>query len=148
MPMRIRLIGAATAVLLLGACATVPPSSDDAKVVELIDLFNTVAAEELVGYVGVPFLFDDEVLATESDVVAVLARVQEAGLVVAPVITGDSDDPSAPADARFDVGVFYERLPDDARLILAESNAGDVALIVGDEADGLPQLLALFRGRP
>jgi len=145
--MRYRLIGAVFAVLLLGACATVPPSRSDENVVQLIDRFNTIAAEDFVVSVGVPFLFGEQVLYTESDVIAVLSRLQEAGLVIAPVIVGSSDSPIAPADARFDVNVFYDRLPDDTRLIIAESNAGDVTLLVGGEADGLPQLLALERGR-
>jgi len=145
--MRYRLIGAVFAVLLLGACATVPPSRSDENVVQLIDLFNTTAAEDFIVNASVPFLFGEEVLSTESDVIAVLARLQEAGLVIAPVIVGSADTIEAPADARFDVNVFYDRLPDDARLIITESNAGDVTLIVGGEADGLPQLLALERGR-
>jgi len=146
--MRIRLIGAAAVVLLLGACASVPPSARDERVVQLIDLFNTVAAENLGDNLGTPFLFEDEVLSAPADVVAVLARAQEAGLVIAPIVVARSDDPTAPADARFDVAVFYDRLPDDATTIVAESNAGDVTLIVGGEAGGLPRLLGLKRGRP
>ena len=146
--MRIRLIGAAVAVLLLGACASVPPSARDERVVQLIDLFNTVAAEDLAGNLGTPFLFEDEVLSAGADTVAVLARTQEAGLVIAPFVVARSDEPAAPDGARFDVAVFYDRLPEDARLVVAESNAGDVTLIVGGEADGLPRLLGLKRGRP
>jgi hypothetical protein len=134
--------------LLLGACATVPPSQQDERVIELIDLFNTLPAEELAVYTGLPFLFDEQVLYSQADVTAVLARLREAGLIVAPEITGSTGSITAPAGCRFDVGVFYDRLPSDARLVIAQSNAGDLSLIVGDQTEGLPRLLGIVRGRP
>ncbi len=145
--MKMRVIGAALAVLLLGACAT-SPSLRDERVLELIDRFNTVPAGELVANTGVPFLFDDQVLYAESDVEAVLARVKEAGLVLTPQITASTVAIAPPAASRFDVGVFYDRLPDDARVVTVESTAGTVSLIVGGEADRLPLLLGLKRGEP
>lgn len=145
--MRIRVIASVFAVLLLGACATVPPSQVDEKVVELIDAVNTRPVDELPGYTGMPFLFGDQVLYAQADVSAVLERARDAGLVIAPVIVGSASAPEKPADARFDVGLFYDRLPPDARLILVDSKAGELSLIVGDESNGLPRLLGLVRGR-
>ena len=150
--MRIRLFGAATVLLLagllLGACATVPPSQQDERVIELIDLLNTLPAGDFADYAGVPFLFDEQVLYAEADVIAVVARLREAGLIVAPEIVGSTSAIAAPAGARFDVGVFYDRLPPDARLVITQSNAGDLSLIVGDRTDDLPRVLGIVRGRP
>jgi len=143
--MKMRVIGAALAVLLIGACATAPSQRDD-RVLELIDRFNTLPAGELVANTGVPFLFDDQVLYAESDVEAVLARVKAAGLVLTPQIGASTVAIAPPAAARFDVGVFYDRLPDDARIVTVDSTAGRVSLIVGGEADRLPLLLGLKRG--
>lgn len=145
--MKMRVIGAALAVLLIGACVTAPSQRDD-RVLELIDLFNTVPAGELVANTGVPFLFDDQVLYAEPDVEAVLARVKEAGLALTPRIDASTVAIAPPAASRFDVGIFYDRLPDDARIVTVESTAGPVSLIVGGEADRLPLLLGLKRGQP
>jgi hypothetical protein len=146
--MKMRLIGAALAVLLIGACATVPPSQKDDKVLELVDRFNTVPSGDFVANSGLPFLFGDQVLYAESDLEAVLRRAKEAGLVLTPQIVGSTDVPPRPADARFDVGVYYDELPEDARLVIVESTAGAVSLIVGGEGGRLPLLLGLVRGRP
>ena len=146
--MKVRLIGALLAVLLLASCATVPPSRQDEKVYEVIDLFNTLPAEEFAVYAGVPFLFGENVLSTESDVIAVVERVKESGLVIAPEIVGEADALSAPAGARFAVEVFYDRLPEDARLVIVESTAGELTLFLGGEAERLPQLMGIVRGRP
>lgn len=146
--MKLRLIGALLAVLLLASCATVPPSRQDEKVYEVIDLLNTLSAEEFAVYAGVPFLFGENVLSSQSDVIAVLERLKASGLVVAPEIVGEADALSAPAGARFAVDVFYDRLPPDARLVIADSNAGELTLFLGGEAERLPQLLGIVRGRP
>lgn len=140
-----RVIGTAVAVLLIGACATAP-SQRDGRVLELIDRFNTLPAGELVANTGVPFLLDDQVLYAESDVEAVLARVKEAGLVLTPQIDASTGAVAPPASARFDVGVFHDRLPDDTRIVTVESTAGPVSLVVGGKANRLPLLLGLKRG--
>lgn len=145
--MKMRVIGAALAVLLIGACVTAP-SQRDGRVLELIDRFNTVAAGELVANTGVPFLFDDQVLYAQADVEAVLARVKEAGLALTPQIASSTAVVEPPAASRFDVGIFYDRLPEDARIVTVESTAGPVSLIVGGKADRLPLLLGLKRGQP
>lgn len=146
--MKIRFVGAALAVLLIGACATMPPSQNDEKVVTLVERFNTAPAEDLVSQARLPFLFQEQVLYAEADLQAVLYRVKEAGLVLDPQFVSPPAVPQRPADPRFDVGVFYDELPEDARLVIVESNAGPVSLIVGGEADRLPLLLGIVRGRP
>lgn len=146
--MKTRWIAAVFAVVVLGACATVPPSQQDEKIYQVIDLFNTAAADEFVKQAGVPFLFGEQVLYTESDVAAVLARARASGLIIAPLVVDSVDVGPPPADARFAVEVFYERLPEDARLVVTESTAGDLTLIFGGEANRLPKLLGLVRGRP
>lgn len=150
MPERVtRKAGLAGLVLLvLASCATVPPSQQDDRVIELIDRYNTLPAAEVVELATVPFLFGDQILYSQADLEAVIGRLQDGGLVIAPVITGSTTDVVVQADARFDVGVFYDRLPEDARLVVADSNAGPVSLIVGGERDGLPLLYGLMRGRP
>ena len=143
--MRLRLLGILSAVLLVAACATIPPSADDEKVLELIDLWNTLPATELVGQVGDPFLFGSQVLYSQSDVEAVLARAKANGLVLTAEIVGSSSAIVIDGTERFDVGVFADRLPPDARQILVASPAGTVSLIIGGESNGLPQLLGVQR---
>lgn len=145
--MKMRVIGAALAVLLIGACVTAPSQQDD-RVLELIDRYNTVPAGEFVANTGVPFLFDGQVLSAESDVEAVLARVKEAGLVLTPQIVSSTLAIAPPAASRFEVGIFYDRLPEDARIVTVDSTAGRVSLILGGEAGRLPLLLGLKRGQP
>ncbi|MFP4114879.1 MAG: hypothetical protein ACOC2Y_09130 [Spirochaetota bacterium] len=145
--MRKALFGAGLVIALLASCATVPPAQQDDRVIEMIDIFNTLPAQEFAEYAGVPFLFDEQVLYSSSDVTAVLDRAREAGLIVAPQIVGSAPAGAAPEGARFDVGLFYERLPEDARYVVVESTADVVTLIMGGEVDGLPQLLGIVRGR-
>lgn len=143
-----RLLLAGVAMAVLGACATVPPSQQEGRVVELIDRLNTYPVAELADQTGMPFLFVDQVLYAEADVLAVLARLREGELVVAPQIVTSVPADGAPEGARFDVGVFYDRLPGDARHVLVESNAGELTLLVGGEGGGLPLLLGIRRGQP
>ena len=149
--MKRRLLWIAIAVVIaagvLGACATVPPAQQEGRVVELIDRLNTVPVEEFLPQTGLPFLFVDQVLYAESDVLAVLERLRAGDLVVAPGVVGSFPAGEPPEGARFDVTIFFDRLPDDARLVLVESNAGELTLIVGDEENGLPLLLGIERGR-
>jgi hypothetical protein len=146
--MKKALIGACVALIVLASCATVPPAQQDERVIELIDLLNTLPPREFAAYAAVPFLFGEQVLYAQNDVVAVLGRLQENGLIVAPQIVGSRAELGVPGEARFDVGVFYDRLPPDARAVVTESNAGIVTLLVGAEAQGLPKLIGIVRGRP
>ncbi len=143
--MRLRLLGILAAVLLVAACATIPPSADDDKVLELVDLWNATSAAEFSSRVGNPFLFGTQVLSSSADIEAVLARAKANGLLLTPEIVGSSDSVSVDGVDRFGVGVFAEQLPPDARHVLVPSTAGTVSLIVGGEAEGLPMLLGIQR---
>jgi hypothetical protein len=145
--MSIRSAAIVAAAILIGACATVPFSDRDDRVIELIDLFNTAPPADFVAQSGVPFLLNDQVLYAESDLVAVFSRLRGSGLLIAPRIVSRQDAVTAPGDARFDVRVFYDHLPADARAVVVPSNAGDVTLIVAGEANRLPILLGLVRSR-
>ena len=141
--MRVRILGAVVLVLILGACATIPPSQDETRVLQLIDLFNTQT--ELIDQTGLPFLFGEEVLYASADVAAVLSRVKASGLVLTPDIAGNTDAIVITGTDRFAVEVYADGLPPDARQILVPSTAGTISLIVGGEANGLPLLLGLQR---
>lgn len=143
--MRARTLGVIALVLVLGACATIPPSQDDAKVLELIDLFNQSTATAIVDQTSLPFLFQGEVLYATADVEAVLGRLKSNGLSLTTQIVGVSDSVSVGADARFATTVFGDELPDDAREVLVPSTAGTLSLIVGGEANGLPLLMGIQR---
>lgn len=146
--MKIRTLGALVPLLLLAACATAPPAQDDVRVIELIDQFNTTDAVGVLDYTGLPFLFGDEVLYSETDLEPVLVRVKEAGLIISPEIVGSTASIAVPDGARYDVGLFFERLPDGARLVVTPSTAGEVTLVLAGAADGLPLLRGIVRGRP
>lgn len=146
--MKTRAIGILAPLLLLAACATAPPAQDDTRVIELIDRFNTTSGVGLADYAELPFLFGDEVLYSETDLRPVLARVKEAGLILSPEIVGSTTSIAAPDGSRFDVALFFDRLPDDARLVVTPSTAGDVTLVLAGAADGLPLLRGIVRGQP
>ena len=145
--MRVRLIAACGAVILLSACATLPVPRRDAGVVELIELFNTSAPADFIARSGVPFLFAGQVLYAEADLEAVLTRLRDGGLYVDPGVLSVEPVGPAPQASRFDVAVFFEHLPPNARAIVTASNAGEVTLIVGGGTDRTPMLFGLLRGR-
>ncbi len=145
--MRVRLAAVAAVAVLLGACATIPPAQRDASVVEVIDQFNTAEPGEFITQSGTPFLFNDQVLYADSDLVAILERLREGGLVVSPRVIANESAAPAGTDARFDVHVFYDRLPAEARFVVVPSSSGDLTLIFAGEANRLPMLVGLVRGR-
>lgn len=144
--MRLRLAAVAAVAVLFG-CATIPPAQRDASVIEVVDRFNTVEPSDFIPQSGVPFLFNDQVLYAESDLVAILERLREGGLVISPRIIANESVRPAAADARFDVQVFFDRLPPEARFVVVPSSAGDLTLILAGEANRLPMLVGLVRGR-
>lgn len=145
--MSIRSVAVVAVVALIGACATVPLADQDDPVVTLIDRFNTIPPSEFVAQSGVPFLLNGQILYAESDLAAVLERLRESGLLIAPRVVSRHALGPAAGDRRFDVGVFFDHLPPDARAVVVDSNAGEVTLIVGGEANRLPVLLGLVQGR-
>ncbi len=145
--MRVRLVAVAAVAVLLGACATVPPAQRDASIIEVIDRFNTVDPGEFIPQSGVPFLFNDQVLYAESDLIAIFERLREGGLVISPRVIANVSARKVAEDARFDVRVFFDRLPAEARFVTAPSNAGDITLVFAGEANRLPMLVGLVRGR-
>lgn len=144
--MKLNYLPAFAAVLLLGACATVSPVRSDRRIVELVDLLNTGTAAEAADLSGTPFLFGEEVLSAAGDVEAVIARLKESGVVFAPVVGSSSPISGAPADARFAVSVFFDRLPPDAVAVEVDSSAGPVTLVMGGRQGRLPLLYGIVRG--
>ena len=78
--MKTRLLAAAAlAVLLLGACVTAPPSQNEGRVAEVIELINDGPVEALVDQSHVPFFFDAELLVRSTDVSLMWTGLREAG---------------------------------------------------------------------
>ena len=144
--MKLRVIGIFAIAALLGACATVPPSERDDRVADVIALLSDAPIVAVVEQASLPFLFTDQVVYSESDLTAVLTRFRAAGVAIDPVPVASVSAPGAPASARFDVEVFYDRLPDDARFVRVETGAGPMTIIVGGNRNRRPLLMGILRG--
>ena len=149
--MKLRFLGAGLLVLLLGACATVPPSYRDERVRQVVSLLIDAPIDAVVEQSSIPFLFTDQVVSSQADLVAVLGRFRATGVTLEPLSDAAASDslvrpPRTGADSRFDVKVFYDRLPDDARLVQVESSAGPLLLILGGERGRRPLIMGILRG--
>jgi hypothetical protein len=148
--MKNRLLGVVIVVLLLGACAHLPPSQNPNRVAELIELVNTAEPGELAGRCQRPFLFHDELVAREADIELIWSSMREAGIQFA------ADGEPLPAERgdyhrlaeTFDLRVFFSGegyLPDDAVWIPLATPAGAFDLLVGGESGRLPMILGIVR---
>jgi len=144
-------VAAVAAVLLLGACATTPPSQDEGKVAAVIELINNGAVEDLSAQSHVPFLFDAELLVRSTDIGLMWSGVRQTGLRIAPV--GFVVEPAAASDyARiadtFDLQSYFGPegyLPDDAAWVTADSSAGRLLVLLGGREGSLPLIYGIAR---
>ena len=150
--MKTRLLAAAAlAVLLLGACVTAPPSQNEGRVAEVIELINDGPVEALVDQSHVPFFFDAELLVRSTDVSLMWTGLREAGFEVAPA--GFAVEPAGPADFRriadnFDMESFFSPdgyFPEDAGWVVVDSSAGQLLILLGDRNDRLPVIFGIAR---
>ena len=147
------MVATALAALLLGACVTAPPSQNEGRVADVIELINDGPIEALVDQSHVPFFFDAELLVRSTDVDLMWSGLREAGFEVSPV--GFAVEPARPADyARvansFDLESFFSPdgyLPDDAGWVIVDSSAGEVLMLLGDRNGRLPVIFGIARVR-
>ncbi len=144
--MKPRMIAIAAVAVLISACATVPPSTRDDRVADVIGLLADAPIPSVVEQASLPFLFTDQVVSSESDLTAVLTRFRSAAVTIDPVPGASTPAPGAPSGSRFDVAVFYDRLPDDARFVRVETGAGPLTIIVGGSRNRRPLLMGILRG--
>ena len=149
--MKIRYLAAAAVVVLLGACATVPPARDDRKVAELIDRVNAGPVDWALEQSHVPFFFDAELLVRSADVELMWQGLRESSLIVQP--EGFSLEPARSGDyARiaetFDMQTFFSpegSFPEEATWLLADSNLGQLLILLGDRSARLPVIYGIAR---
>jgi len=152
--MKVRVLAAsAIAVLLLGACATVPPSRNEGKVSDLIGMINDGPVADVVEQSHVPFFFDAELLVRTTDVDLLWTGLRDAGFRIES--EGFALEPAGAADYvrisdSFDMQAFFGPdgyLPADAAWLLADSSAGKVLILVGDVYARLPVIYGIARVR-
>lgn len=150
--MKTRYLAAAVlAVMLLGACVTAPPSQNQGRVAEVIELINHGSIEALVDQSHVPFFFDAELLVRSTDIDLMWSGLREAGFKVSPV--GFAVEPAGPADYvrvadTFDMESFFSPvgyLPEDAGWIIVDSSAGQMLILLGDQIGRLPVIFGIAR---
>ena len=150
--MKIRyLVAAALVVLLFGACMTAPPSQNEGRVAEVIELINDGSVEALVNQSHVPFFFDAELLVRSTDVDLMWSGLREAGFEIAPV--GFAVEPAGPADYpriadTFDMESFFSPdgyFPEGAGWVIVDSSAGQMLILLGDRIGRLPVIFGIAR---
>lgn len=150
--MKIRLLAAAAlAAVLLGACATVPPSQNEGRVGELIGMINDASVDELAAQSHVPFFFDAELLVRTADVELMWDGLRNAGFQVSP--SGFALEPAAPADFRriastFDIESFFSPdgyFPGGAGWLVADSSIGQVLVLLGEKSGRRPVIYGIAR---
>jgi hypothetical protein len=142
---------ALVAVVVLGACSTVPGAKEDRSLVELIDLVNDGPVERVVAQSHVPLFFDGELLVRRADIEMLWSGLREQGLVINP--RGFAVEPARRSDYvrvadTFDIETFFSPegpFPDNATWIRAGSDFGEVQILVGDDLDGLPLIYGIAR---
>ena len=153
--MRLRLVLAAlAAVILISACATVPPSQQENRVAQLIDLINSDATgiDEVVAQTNTPFLFQSELVVRSADVEIIWQRFRDEGVRFVP--SAVPNRPASPSDYmniadRFDLKVFFSSdgyVSDDAVWVTLDSSAGPFDLLIGGSENRLPMVLGLVGG--
>jgi hypothetical protein len=143
--MRFQTVALAVVVaLVLVACAS-PPSRDVERIALLADYINTASAEDLVAQTKTPFLFQNEVLVRESQVRSMWENLKADGFTLGTPLDEPywlhEEDYGLVSDTA-DVRRLFDRLSSDATFVKADSNIGEVWLILtGNNAD-----LALVQG--
>lgn len=141
----------ALAALLLGACVTAPPSQNEGRVAEVIELINDGSVQALVDQSHVPFFFDAELLVRSTDVDLMWAGFRDAGVEISPV--GFAVEPAAPGDYSriadtFDMQTFFSPdryFPEDAGWVIADSSVGELLILLGDRNGRLPVIFGIAR---
>ncbi len=133
-------------IVLIAGCATIPPSQDPDRVVALVGFIEDEPVDAVVEQSRLPFLFQDQILYSYTDVSAVLARLRAGGLSLDPSSATIAGSPVLSAGLRFDQQVYLDELPPDVRAVQVSSSAGPLLLFVGGENGGLPLLFGIQRG--
>ena len=148
--MKYRVLSVALAVLLLGACASVPPSRNPGRVSDLVDMINTADPAALTGQSHVPFLFGTELVSRSADVEMVWTSLRDAG---AAFVEEGEAMAAQPGDYHrlantYDLEVFFSLdgyLPDDATWVPLASSLGSFDLLIGGSAGRLPMIYGIVR---
>lgn len=147
------LVAAVLTLVLLGACMSVPPSQNEGKVAELIEMINDGSVEVLVAQSHAPFFFDAEMLVRSADIELMWSGLRAAGFEVAP--SGFAVEPATSSDYRqiadtFDMEAFFSPdgyFPDDAGWVVADSSTGELMILLGDRIGDLPVIFGIARVR-
>ena len=148
--MKYQLLGIVVAVLLIGACATVPPSQNPSRVADLLTKINEADPGALVEQSHEPFLFTDELLARAADIEMVWSSIRDAGINFSQdgePIPAQSGDYHRIANT-FDLEVFFSAdgyFPPDATWVPVASSAGAFDLLIGGSRERLPIIYGIVR---
>jgi len=141
---------AVVAVLLLGACASVPPSRNPGRISDLVEMINGSEPAELTAQSRIPFLFGTELVSRASDVEMIWSSLKDSGAIFSEegeTMAAQSGDYHRLANS-FDLEVFFSRdsyLPEDAMWVPLASPLGSFDLLVGGEEGRLPMILGIVR---
>ncbi len=135
-------------VLFTGACATVPPAQDEARVDELVDVVNKLDAERMLEQSARPFLFDSEIIELSNDLYVMWRSVYNAGFSLPNAriesIREVNADTWRDYGDNLEMRAYFERhVPEDATIARVRAQQAGFDLILGDERDGMPKVYGL-----
>ncbi|MFW6363501.1 MAG: hypothetical protein ACOC0D_06605 [Spirochaeta sp.] len=124
---RLRVYVLLLGILLIAACATVPPSQQEDSVLTVLQMLENRRTDELSRHSRTPFLLDAEIITAEKDVLDLWQLLTTRGYQfpnpVIESITPAAEDSYQLFGDTMEVRVYFERhLPDDAAV--AEVTAG------------------------
>lgn len=148
---RLPTIGLLFSLLAIGSfvgCATIPPAQNEERVGEVIELVDSLNADQSLAQSGRPFLFDSEVIELSNDLFVMWRNIYNAGfslpgatiLSLQPVDSqtylryGDSDELRA---------FFQRHVPPESTVARVRARQGTFELILGDERGGMPRIYGL-----
>ncbi len=135
-------------VLFTGACATVPPAQNEARVDELVDVVNELDAERMLEQSARPFLFDSEIIELSNDLYVMWRSVYNSGFSLPNAsiesIREVNSDTWREYGESLEMRAYFERhLPEDATIARIRAQQAGFDLILGDERNGLPKVYGL-----
>ena len=135
-------------VFFAGACATVPPAQDEARVDELVDVVNELDPERMLEQSARPFLFDSEIIELSNDLYVMWRSVYSSGFSLPNAriesIREVNSETWRDYGDNLEMRAYFERhVPEDATIARVRAQQAGFDLILADERDGMPKVYGL-----
>ncbi len=132
-------------VLLVVACATVPPAQQEEAVAETLSLIDEADAQTLTEASARPFLLDGEIVELSTDVHALWRGLREGDFVLGDFRIQSVDAVDGESYLRFadnqEVEWFFEQhVGEEARLVTVRGRAATYLFLMDGDRNGAPYI--------